>query len=149
MRGEVRTAILLLLAQEPMHGYQLMQAIAERSGGGWTPSPGAVYPALAQLEDEGLVAVTAASGRKVAALTDTGRDLVAASGEHWGDPFAAFGGESAGPDLRDLLEQVHQATRQLGRTGSPAQRQAAARILGDARRSLYLLLADGPSGADS
>ena len=52
-RGEVRAAVLLLLAEEPMNGYQLMQTIADRSGGRWTPSPGAIYPTLNQLEDEG------------------------------------------------------------------------------------------------
>ena len=72
-RGDVRAAVLLLLAEEPMHGYQLMQAISERSGGRWTPSPGAIYPTINQLEDEGLVSVTADSGRKLVTLTDAGR----------------------------------------------------------------------------
>ena len=75
-RGDVRAAVLLLLAQEPMHGYQLMQTIADRSGGRWTPSPGAIYPTLNQLEDEGLVTVTADSGRKLVTLTETGRQFV-------------------------------------------------------------------------
>ena len=75
-RGDVRAAVLLLLAEQPMHGYQLMHAVAERSGGRWTPSPGAVYPTLSQLEDEGLVTVTADAGRKLATLTDTGRAAV-------------------------------------------------------------------------
>src|SRR3954454_774724 len=83
-RGDVRTAVLLLLAEEPMHGYQLMQAIAERSGGSWTPSPGAIYPTLNQLEDEGLVTVTADAGRKLVTLTDAGREYL----ESQGDPFA-------------------------------------------------------------
>lgn len=139
-RGDVRSAILLLLAQEPMHGYQLMQAIADRSGGRWTPSPGAIYPALAQLEDEGLVTVAAASGRKVATLTDEGRALVAEQTDL--DPFAGFG--TAGPDLRTLMVQLHDAARQVDRTGATAQREAAATVLTDARRALYLLLADGP-----
>src|SRR3954451_11769773 len=73
-RGDVRSAVLLLLAEEPMHGYQLMQAIAERSGGRWPPSPGAIYPTISQLEDEGLVTVTADAGRKLVTLTDTGRE---------------------------------------------------------------------------
>src|SRR5882757_4017776 len=110
-RGDVRTAVLMLLAEEPMHGYQLMQAIADRSGGRWTPSPGAIYPTLNQLEDEGLVTVTAESGRRLATLTESG--------------------------------QEHVAARQVARNGSDAQRAAAAEILGGARRSLYLLLADG------
>src|SRR4051812_1228071 len=92
-RGDVRTAVLLLLAEEPMHGYQLMQAIADRSGGRWTPSPGAIYPTISQLEDEGLVTVTAEAGRKQATLTDAGREHVAARRESWPDPF---GGSSTG-----------------------------------------------------
>src|SRR3954451_2013121 len=87
-RGDVRTAVLLLLSEQPMHGYQLMQAIAERTGGGWTPSPGAVYPTINQLEDEGLVTVPAHAGRRLAAITDAGRDQLAANREAWGDPFA-------------------------------------------------------------
>jgi DNA-binding PadR family transcriptional regulator len=143
-RGDVRTAILLLLDEEPMHGYQLMQAIADRSGGRWTPSPGAIYPSLNQLEDEGLVTLNAESGRKVATLTESGRELVATGRESWADPFSTFGEARSGPDLRDLLMQLAGATRQLGRSGTPAQVAAAARILDDARRAMYLLLADGP-----
>src|SRR5215213_10262160 len=77
-RGDVRTAVLLLLADAPMHGYQLMQAIGERSGGRWTPSPGAIYPTISQLEDEGLVTVTAEHGRKLVTLTDAGREQATA-----------------------------------------------------------------------
>ncbi len=142
-RGDVRTAILLILSDEPMHGYQLMQAIAERSGGRWRPSPGAIYPAINLLEDEGLVDVTAQSGRKVVALTQSGRDYVAAEQEAWTDPFTAFEGEAAGPDLRDLAMQLAGAVRQVGRTGNAAQIAATATILSDARRSIYLMLADG------
>lgn len=141
-RGDVRTAILLLLEEEPMHGYQLMQAIADRTGGRWTPSPGAVYPAINQLEDEGLVISHAESGRKVVELTDEGRSAVAENRDSWTDPFA--GSEDAGPDLRDLVMQLGSAARQVVMTGSPAQVEDAARILSEARRSLYLLLADGP-----
>ena len=72
-RGDVRAAILTLLAEQPMHGYQLIQQITERSGGVWTPSPGSVYPALSQLEDEGLVTFERVDGRKTASLTDAGR----------------------------------------------------------------------------
>ena len=54
-RGDVRAAILAVLAEQPMNGYQIIQEIAERSGGAWKPSPGSIYPTLQQLEDEGLV----------------------------------------------------------------------------------------------
>jgi len=147
-RGDVRTAVLLLLDEEPMHGYQLMQAIADRSGGRWTPSPGAIYPALNLLEDEGLVTVAAESGRKVATLTDAGRTQVAENRDVWADPYAGFGESRSGPDLRDLLQQLHGATRQVGRAGSPEQVAAAAEILAGARRQMYLLLADGAPAVD-
>lgn len=72
-RGDVRNAVLHLLGREPMNGYQLMQEIAQSSGGAWQPSSGAIYPALAQLEDEGLVAQTEVDGRRAYRLTDEGR----------------------------------------------------------------------------
>jgi DNA-binding PadR family transcriptional regulator len=144
-RGDIRTALLLLLADEPMHGYQLMRAIADRSGGRWTASPGAVYPTISQLEDEGLVTVTAESGRRLVTLTETGRKHVADNADTWADPFANYAAAGPGADLRSALEQVHSAARQVARTGSDAQLTAALAILDEARRSLYLLLADGPA----
>ena len=142
-RGDVRTAVLLLLAEAPMHGYQLMQAIAERSGGRWTPSPGAIYPTISQLEDEGLVTVTAEAGRKLVTLTEAGRAHVEQGRAAWSDPYAD-GAADTGPDLRGLTMGVHGAVKEIARTGTEAQRTEAARILAETRRSLYLLLADGP-----
>src|SRR4051794_26451555 len=85
-RGDIRSAILLLLAEEPRNGYGLMQEIEERSGGIWRPSPGSVYPALSQLEDEGLVRVVEEEGRKTFTLTDEGKQHVAANKERIGTP---------------------------------------------------------------
>jgi DNA-binding PadR family transcriptional regulator len=138
-RGDVRTAILLLLAEEPMHGYQLMQAVADRTGGGWRLSPGAVYPTIAQLEDEGLVQVSAEGGRKLATLTEAGREHVQSLGDV--DPFAVFGGGGERVDLRGAVGEIMGATLQLSRVGNPAQLAAAAKVLADARRALYLILA--------
>src|SRR3981189_3182664 len=76
-RGDIRTAALMLLAEEPRNGYQIMQEVEERSDGVWRPSPGSVYPALAQLEDEGLIRPEDAEGRKAFAITDSGRELLA------------------------------------------------------------------------
>jgi DNA-binding PadR family transcriptional regulator len=134
----------MLLAEQPMHGYQLMQAIAERSGGRWTPSPGAIYPTISQLEDEGLVTVTADAGRKLVTLTETGRAHVEERRATWADPMTGGPEADDGPDLRGLLVQLHEAARQVGRTGDDAQRAKAAEVLTEARRSLYLLLADAP-----
>ena len=147
-RGDVRAAVLQLLAEQPMHGYQLMQAIAERSGGRWTPSPGAIYPTISQLEDEGLVTVTADSGRKLVALTDAGREHIEARRGTAPDPFAGRPASGPGTDLRGLVAELHDAVRQVARAGTDAQLTAAAAILTDARRALYLLLADAPEATD-
>jgi DNA-binding PadR family transcriptional regulator len=138
-RGDVRTAILLLLREEPMHGYQLMQAVADRTGGGWRLSPGAVYPTIAQLEDEGLVQVSTEGGRKLVTLTEAGRAHVESLGNV--DPFAAFGGNEESVDLRGAIGELMAAAHQLSRVGDPTQLAAAATVLADARRSLYLILA--------
>jgi DNA-binding PadR family transcriptional regulator len=141
-RGDVRSALLLLLAEQPMHGYQLMQAVAERTGGAWRLSPGAVYPTIAQLEDEGLVQVSAEGGRKLVTLTEAGRAHLSSLGEV--DPFAAFAGDADTPDLRALLGELMGAAHQLGRVGNAAQLTAAAGVLTEARRALYLILAGQP-----
>ena len=142
-RGDVRTAVLLLLAEEPMHGYQLMQAIGDRTGGAWRPSPGAVYPTISQLEDEGFVTVVADAGRRLVTLTDSGREHLAEHRDTWGDPFAGYDATAPGADLRRLVHELVEATHQVGRAGTDGQRDAAAKILSEARRSIYLLLADG------
>jgi DNA-binding PadR family transcriptional regulator len=140
----VRAAVLLLLVDGPQHGYQLMQAIAERTGGAWQPSPGAVYPTISQLEDEGLVTVTADGGRRLVTLTEAGQAYVTKNRDSIGDPFAAFAaraGEAAGIDLLGALHELHGAVWQVARTGSVEQATAAHKVLTDARRTLYLLLA--------
>ena len=125
-----------------MHGYQLMQAVAERTGGAWRLSPGAVYPTIAQLEDEGLVQVSAEGGRKLVTLTEAGRTHLSSLGEV--DPFAAFAGDADTPDLRALLGELMGAAHQLGRVGDATQLTAAAGVLTEARRALYLILAGQP-----
>lgn len=144
-RGDVRTALLLLLAEQPMHGYQLMQAITERTSGAWRPSPGAIYPTLSQLEDEGLITTLAQGGRKLATLTDAGQAYLHTHRETMPNPFAEFTALSSGSsDLRVALEELRHPIRQLA-LGDAAQVQAAQRVLAEARRSLYLILAGTPT----
>src|SRR3954465_10697810 len=131
-RGDVRAAVLQLLAEEPMHGYQLMQAISERSGGRRPPSPGAIYPTISRGEDEGLVSVTADAGRKLVTLTDAGREHVEARRESGNDPFAGYSAAAPGGDLRGLLEQLHGPVRQVARSGSDTQLAAAVSIINEA-----------------
>ncbi len=151
-RGDVRAAALALLAEEPRNGYQIIQEIGERSGGVWRPSPGSVYPALQQLEDEGLIRAEAADGgRRQYALTGEGQEYVAAHPDEVRAPWDMVA-RSVGSDaieLRSLLGQVAMAAVQVVRVGSPAQVDQARDILTEARRSLYrILAADDEAGAD-
>ncbi|HEY4096420.1 MAG TPA: PadR family transcriptional regulator [Baekduia sp.] len=151
-RGDVRGAALLLLAEEPRNGYGLMQVIEERSGGVWRPSPGSVYPALAQLEDEGLIRSTEHDGRKTFELTDEGRAHVEQNRERYGTPWetVAEGVPTELQDLRRAGQALAVATMQIAQMGSQAQLSEAKRILEDARRGLYRLLAgDAPEGGDT
>ena len=122
-----------------MHGYQLMRTIAERTNDAWRPSAGAIYPTLAQLEDEGLVATSQDGGRRLASLTQAGQDFLTSEAAKLGDPFATFVQE--GPDLRLALRDLQIAARQVAMTGNQAQVEQANAILARAKRDLYLLLA--------
>jgi len=143
-RGDVRAATLILLAEQPMHGYQLMQAMTDRTGGVWRPSPGAIYPTIAQLEDEGLVTVEVEGGRKLVSLTDAGRAYLDDPVRGVTDPFAAITASDAqAPSLRAAITEVHSAARAVATNGTRAQIDAAQSVLADARRALYLILAEG------
>jgi DNA-binding PadR family transcriptional regulator len=144
-RGDIRTAALLLLAEEPRNGYQIMQEVEERSGGAWRPSPGSVYPALAQLEDEGLIGAQETDGRKLLALTDAGRELIAQRDEDKPAPWEEMSGDASEPraQLGRLMREVAFAFGQVMRTGSETQITAAREVLASARRELYGILAEG------
>jgi DNA-binding PadR family transcriptional regulator len=142
-RGEVRSAVLALLAERPMHGYQIIREIEERTGGTWKPSAGSVYPTLQLLADEGLIRAEESNGRKIYSLTDAGREEMAGAG--MSAPW-----ESAGPApssgftaLPKAGVELAQAASQVGRTGTPEQVQEAVAVLDDARRRLYAILAQG------
>ena len=143
-RGDVRAAILLLLEEEPRNGYQLMEEIESRSGGAWRPSPGSVYPALAQLEDEGLIRSDESAGRRSFELTDEGRTYVADNRESLGSPWdeAGEGVPSEFADLRALIGQVGMATLQVVQSGDEKQIAEAKQVLTDARKALYSILAE-------
>ncbi|MEU0540584.1 PadR family transcriptional regulator [Nocardia sp. NPDC005978] len=143
-RGDVRAAILLLLQDRPMHGYELIQQIRERSEDVWRPSPGSIYPALAQLEDEGLVLIEKVAGRKTAKLTESGTEYLEANRAELGDPWQEVkdGVGDQALDLRGLIGQLMGAVAQVAAVGTPAQAAKAAEVLTEARRSLYRILAE-------
>lgn len=139
-RGEVRAAILALLVEEPMHGYQIMQELSQRTGGVWQPSPGSVYPTLQQLEDEGFVRGDETEGKKVFKLTEAGREQAEAEAES--PPWEAVGVDAALMSLRDIGFQVGAAVMQLAHTGDEEQITEAREILRDTKARLYRLLAE-------
>ncbi len=143
-RGDVRLAILALLREEPRHGYQIIQEIAERSGGSWKPSPGSVYPTVSQLADEGLVHTEKESGRTVVHLTEEGKKYTE---EHAAELDAVWSQVEAGADdgftgLRTAGRGLAGAVAQIAQVGTPEQVTQATGILDEARRRLYLLLAE-------
>lgn len=149
-RGDIRTAALLLLSEEPRNGYQIMQEVEHRSEGMWRPSPGSVYPALQQLEDEGLIRSEETEGRKLFHLTDAGRAAVEKR-----DPDARAPWEEMSSDYGAKAQELAQAARsvavafaQVMRTGDEAQMEQAHVVLRNARRDLYRILAEAEEGQD-
>lgn len=140
-RGDVRAAILALLAERPMHGYEIIGELDQRTEGAWRPSPGSVYPTLQMLEEEGLVTGDETEGKRRFTLTDTGR--VEAEGREGPTPWEALvaDGGPAVSDLRASLQATMHAVKQIFRVGTPAQQARAAEILADTRRRLYEVLA--------
>ncbi|PZF82851.1 PadR family transcriptional regulator [Jiangella anatolica] len=150
-RGDIRAAILGVLADRPMNGYQMIQEIAERSGGVWRPSPGSIYPTLQQLEDEGLVRAEEDNGRRVYRLTAEGEEYVQAHAAEVNAPWESMSANAEDDDtagLRPLVGQTAQALWQIMATGSQDQQARAREVLADTRRKLYGILADGDDEGD-
>ena len=146
-RGNVRAAILALLAERPMHGYEMIQELESRTGGVWRPSPGSVYPTLQLLEDENLIAGEEVEGRKRFALTDAGR----AEAERHAQPApweeATEGIAPVAFGLRNAIFQVGEAAWTVASAGTEAQQTRALEVLTESRRRLYAILAED-GGAD-
>jgi DNA-binding PadR family transcriptional regulator len=144
-RGDTRAAVLALLAEQPLNGYQVIQEIGERSGGVWRPSPGSVYPTLQQLQDEGLIqAEPGEAGHRGYVLTDSGREYVSAHPDELRAPWdvVAGGTGSAAIEMRTMMGQLAMAAFQVTGAGTDAQQIQARQILADSRKALYRLLAD-------
>ena len=142
-RGDIRTAILAVLAEEPMHGYQIIRAIGDRTHGAWKPSPGSIYPTLQLLADEGLVTAVDDHGKRVFSLTDEGRTAAEARVAAAGNPWDAIDGDRGDSrELRSAMRDLHLAAKQVGMTGSRELVERATAVLVNARKELYRLLAD-------
>ncbi|MBO0515869.1 PadR family transcriptional regulator [Streptomyces beijiangensis] len=141
-RGDVRASILALLKDRPMHGYEMIQEIGERSGGAWRPSPGSVYPTLQMLEDEGLITSESEGGKKLFTLTEAGSTAAAEGPEApWDDAGRGVDWETMN-EIRQAGFGLMEAFGQVWKTGTADQRQKALTVINDARKKLYLILAD-------
>ncbi|MFJ9605541.1 helix-turn-helix transcriptional regulator [Kitasatospora sp. NPDC101176] len=141
-RGDVRASLLALLKERPMHGYEMIAEIVERTGGAWRPSPGSIYPNLQLLEEEGLITAEEVGGKRLVSLTEAGR-AVAEAGP--AEPWAEAGREvdwEAVQEVGQALAAVDQAIRQVMTTGTEAQRTKGLAVLTEARKKLYLILAE-------
>lgn len=146
-RGNVRLAILSVLRDRPMHGYEIIRELETRTQGRWRPSAGSVYPTLQLLEEEGLLTSEELEGRRTYSLSDAGADAVEGQGFGGATWFEA---ELAGePDLRRSAMSLVGAVRQVERTGTPRANEAAREILADARRRIYRLLAEDDSEVET
>jgi DNA-binding PadR family transcriptional regulator len=148
-RGDVRAAILALLQEGPRNGYQIMSEIEERSDGAWRPSPGAVYPALSQLADEGLIEAEESDGKRTFRLTGEGRQYVE---DHPEAARAAWESMTQEPgEVPGLFVQAARlggAIVQMAREGTPQQIHEAETLLEQARRTMYQILADEEHGEE-
>ena len=142
-RGNVRAALLALLAERPMHGYEMIQELDGRTGGVWRPSPGSVYPTLQMLEDEGKVGSEEQGGKRLFSLTDAGREEASAQTAAPWDEVTEAAGENVLRG-REAFGQLMGALQQVMAVGSEAQKARALDVVNDARRRLYGILADDP-----
>ena len=143
-RGDVRAAILALLDERPMHGYEMIQELEERSDGMWRPSAGSIYPTLQLLEDEGLIVGEEHDGKRRFTLTDAGREAAADRPADRPPPWeqAADGADDERQELFASIKQFAPAVVQIAQVGTPEQAQRAKAILDDARKKLYAILAE-------
>jgi DNA-binding PadR family transcriptional regulator len=143
-RGDIRMALLALLVERPMHGYEMLRELAQRSGAMWKPSAGSVYPTLQLLEDEGLIKGHEVDGRRTFSITDTGRtELKSRKRDREGMPWEDARDDPA-RELREAAMSVGEAALQVARVATEEQVRRALDILRDARRRLYAVLAEEP-----
>ncbi len=147
-RGDVRAAILALLREGPRNGYQIMSEIEERSRGAWRPSPGAVYPALQQLADEGLIEAEESGGRRTFSLTDAGRRYVEENPEKARAAWESMAQDEPGqvPGLFVQAARLGGSIVQMADAGTPEQVHAAEQLLERTRSRMYKILAGDVAG---
>jgi DNA-binding PadR family transcriptional regulator len=142
-RGDVRAAVLALLAERPMHGYEMIKEIEERTQGAWTPSAGSIYPTLQMLEDEGLIRGEESDGKRRFTLTEIGS---AGQAEKAGEqtPWDAVRADAAPEQihLQDSVHKLHHAIGQVFHAADEGQQKRIRELLDETRRKIYAILAE-------
>lgn len=113
-KGDMKFVILRLIADKPMHGYDVMKALEEECGGWYKASPGSVYPTLQMLEDQGLLSVQETDGKKVYTITPEGEDYLEEHEEQVDDIFDRFTGftDEFAADMKDLSQSFSKLARE-------------------------------------
>jgi len=141
-RGDVRLAILLLLAEAPANGYSLIGQIAARTDDRWRPSPGSIYPVLQHLTEEGLV-TRDGDDQGMLTISEAGRAYLAEHQDQAGRVWDNGQADSpAQEQLHQSLRKLMGATREMSVSGSDEQRARAAEMIDTLRRTLYGILAE-------
>ena len=142
-RGDVRAAVLALLAERPMHGYEMIKELEERTGGAWTPSPGSIYPTLQMLEDAELIQGEESEGKRRFSLTDTGKaEQESRAGEETPWDAARAGADPEAIHLRDSVVKLNHTFGQVFHAGDEDQRRRVRELLDETRRKVYAILAE-------
>lgn len=121
--GAMRYIVLQLLAEKPRHGYEIIKELEQRSGGGYSPSPGAIYPLLAMLLDMGHVSATADGNKKLHTITPEGEAFLAENRQFVDAILARMSEAPAGPgdDLRSVMHGLKHAVMRQARAGKPEE----------------------------
>ncbi len=142
-RGDVRAAVLALLAERPMHGYEMIKEIEERSGGTWAPSAGSIYPTLQMLEDEGLIRGEEIGGKRRFTLTEAGTaEQQEKAGEEAPWDTVRAGAAPEAVHLRDSVHKLHHAIGQVLHAADEGQQKRVRELLDETRRKIYAILAE-------
>jgi DNA-binding PadR family transcriptional regulator len=141
-RGDIRAGILHLLAERPMHGYEMIRELADRSGGVWRPSAGSIYPTLQLLEDEGLVTSEQSAGKRLYTLTEAGQAEVGQAERAPWEEFEDVPSDSPLHDVRKAGMNLAGAVIQAGQAASEAQLRRVTEVLNETRTRIYRILSD-------
>jgi DNA-binding PadR family transcriptional regulator len=131
------------LAERPMHGYEMIKEVEERTQGAWTPSAGSIYPMLQMLEEEGLIQGEESDGKRRFTLTEAGTAAQEAKAEDeapWDAVRAGAGVEQI--HLRDSVHKLHHAIGQVLHAADEGQQQRVRELLDETRRKIYAILAE-------